>query len=786
MEQHNQTLYAVYGALVHDLGKILYRAGESGSHSESGYKKLKTVWNQPDILDCIRYHHADTLKSASLSKQSPAYVVYIADNIASATDRREKENVEEGGQPFKKHLPLSSIFNLMHENPKDFEIPLEPLSNNYARPIPSGEYALTQQDYQNVANCLLQALRGIPPEPQWMNTTLSVLETWTSSIPSSTSTKEYADVSLYDHQKITAATAACISEYLLEHAVSDYQQALVKQGKKFWDEKAFLLYSADVSGIQNFIYTVSTDNALRSMRSRSFFLEFLMEHYIDEVLDGCGLSRANLLYSGGGHCYMLLPNTQKTKLCLAQQSTHINRWLREQFGIRLFLADGMTPCSANELTNQPQKDAPYKEIFRRVSQQISYCKMHRYSAAELMELNRGTVRKDGRECKICGAVEQLNGEKCHWCNLFEQISRDIQDKRKTVFVVSETPYTQLHIELPHGDSCVYLSILETDDAQQLLQQTDDVLRVYTKNAQSLPSVGARYASQLFVGEYHDSNRINELAEKSTGISRIAVCRMDVDDLGKAFISGFERPHAAAAEDQYKYVTISRTASFSRQMSRFFKYYINSILARVTKDALAVTIVYSGGDDVFLVGAWDHILEAAMRIQEDFQTYTCHTLHLSAGILLKNAKYPIRRSASEAAELEAFAKSHDGKNAVTIFEASAQQTYPWQIFQDKVINEKKNLLERFFANQEDAERGKAFLYRLLDLLRNSEQRINLARFAYLLARLEPKKNNPSYAMYAEFSKQMYQWYRNPTDRQQLITAIYIYVYQTRTKGDTDRA
>ena len=118
--------------------------------------------------------------------------------------------------------------------------------------------------------------------------------------------------------------------------------------------------------------------------------------------------------------------------------------------------------------------------------------------------------------------------------------------------------------------------------------------------------------------------------------------MDVDDLGEAFISGFERPHAATTEDQYKYVTISRTASFSRQMSRFFKYYINSILSRVTKDALSVTIVYSSGDDVFLVGAWDHILEAAMRIQEDFQTYTCHTLHLSAGILLKNAKYPIRK------------------------------------------------------------------------------------------------------------------------------------------------
>ena len=32
------------------------------------------------------------------------------------------------------------------------------------------------------------------------------------------------------------------------------------------------------------------------MRSRSFFLELAMEHYIDELLNVCGVSRANLLY----------------------------------------------------------------------------------------------------------------------------------------------------------------------------------------------------------------------------------------------------------------------------------------------------------------------------------------------------------------------------------------------------------------------------------------------------------------------------------------------------------
>lgn len=72
-------------------------------------------------------------------------------------------------------------------------------------------------------------------------------------------------------------------------------------------EPAFLLYTADFSRIQRFIYTVHTESALRSLRSRSFFLELLMEHYMDELLDSCGLTRTNIIYSGGGHCYLLLP-----------------------------------------------------------------------------------------------------------------------------------------------------------------------------------------------------------------------------------------------------------------------------------------------------------------------------------------------------------------------------------------------------------------------------------------------------------------------------------------------
>lgn len=132
-------------------------------------------------------------------------------------------------------------------------------------------------------------------------------------------------------------------------------------------EPAFLLYTADFSRIQRFIYTVHTEGALRSLRSRSFFLELLMEHYTDELLDGCGLTRTNIIYSGGGHCYLLLPNTATVQQTLADWNRAFNGWLNEQFGVQLFLANGWTPCSANDLCNVPAEASPYKALFRRVN-----------------------------------------------------------------------------------------------------------------------------------------------------------------------------------------------------------------------------------------------------------------------------------------------------------------------------------------------------------------------------------------------------------------------------------
>ena len=82
---------------------------------------------------------------------------------------------------------------------------------------------------------------------------------------------------------------------------------------------------------------------------------------------------------------------------------------------------------------------------------------------------------------------------------------------------------------------------------------------------------------------------------------------------------------------------------------------------------------------------------------------------------------------------------------------------------------------------------AFLYHLMELLRNEEEKINIARYVYLLSRMEPedKGDQTKRAEYRKFSKKMYEWSKNPKDKKELITAIYLYVYLNRKRGEETR-
>ena len=78
-----------------------------------------------------------------------------------------------------------------------------------------------------------------------------------------------------------------------------------------------------------------------------------------------------------------------------------------------------------------------------------------------------------------------------------------------------------------------------------------------------------------------------------------------------------------------------------------------------------------------------------------------------------------------------------------------------------------------------------MYKMLNFIRTRGEKISLARFAYMLGRMEPdkKEEKEKKELYQEFSKKMYQWIKSEEDSKQLVTAIYLYVYLNRNKeGD----
>lgn len=768
------------GALLHDIGKVIYRQGDDRrNHSQSGYDYLKDDIRIEDrqVLEAVRFHHAEQLKNANISNDSAAYIIYIADNIASAADRRKNDSSDYG---FKISMPLQSVFNILNGNHQNLSYQPQTLSDEYGINFPSEKAgSFDETFYSKIMADVTENLKGMMWNPEYINSLLVVLEANLSYITASTAVSEQADISLYDHLKFTAAAASCIYQYMRENEICNYKEYLYSGAKEFYKTNAFMLYSMDISGIQKFIYTIHSENALKTLRARSFYLEIMMEHIIDGMLDELNLSRANLIYSGGGHCYILMPNTRNTTDIVEKYMKELNTWLMDTFQTALFVAYGYAPCSCDTLKNNPA--GSYSELFRNIGNKISKMKNNRYSAADIRKFNSIYYDDYERECKICKNIAKVNGNGvCHICEAISRFSGNIL--YDDFFAVTKDTGKGL----PMPGECE-VTALSKEALTKRLGGNDDILRVYSKNDMY---TGKHIATKLWVGDYTTGKDFNTMAQEADGIDRIGILRADVDNLGQAFVAGFEDK---ANDDRY--VTLSRTATLSRQLSLFFKRHINYILAHPkfslsgeTPQARNVTICYSGGDDLFIVGAWNEIIEAAVDIRRALEQYTQGTLTLSAGIGIYDSGYPISAIASEVAVQEGKSKMMNNKNAVTLFEDGKSHndngriisdgTYKWQEFEEKVIGEKYNAVKAFFDRTED--RGRSFMYNLLELIRKQDDKINFARYVYLLSRLEPDKeaSDMEKSLYRDFSAKMYGWIKNDSDCRQLKTAITMYAYITR--------
>lgn len=546
-------------------------------------------------------------------------------------------------------------------------------------------------------------------------TLLSVLYKYTSCIPASTI--NFPDVSLYDHLKTTAALAVCLYD-------------VYKSGEN--PEKPFLLIGADVSGIQSYIYQVVSKYAGKNLKGRSFYLRLLADAVVHYLLESMELFQSNVIYNSGGGFYILAPNTSITHEQLRKAVTKIEEQMFDIHGNSLFLAidsielskDTFMHKSGESLSSawgdlfekkEAKKNARYLDLLKADYSRFFTPSMN--GGEEKVDAVTGEYFHKGEERRREGDLKPIRPI------TREQIvlGRTLKDFDSMVVSDGEIVYwkDKPHIQPLHLG--VYYYFIKSYDLEEMKSQfraSADKVTVVTLNGKDencaflgmVDGIDNAYRLEFYGGngvskKYNGT--FEEMCEKMSedAFHRMGVLRMDVDNLGHIFQQGISPQRT----------TLSRMSALSRSFDYFFSGYLNTIWREeVPKQSF---IIYSGGDDLFIVGSWDVTIRLAERIHKDFRDFTCHNpaFSISGGIAIVGAKFPIIKGAEMSAEEEENAKGHvcngQSKNSISFLGMALNY--------DEEYPQVKSLKDEIVSLYESDELPKSFISKVLQHRENAK-------------------------------------------------------------------
>ena len=750
-------------ALLHDIGKLCYRAGltnEPETYPEYGARWLARLLPEDDeamqqLLRCISYHRRRDFEAVKLKDDDLAYLVYFADTIAFGAEKTERRQDDK----FDASLCLESVFNYFsdHDTYKRYFLLKEINTGKEINYAVRDNIKASPEDYLKLLKIIENKLKQKPLAQMYPYELLQVLEDALYYVPLTVREDLPRDISMFEHVKITAALAVSIAHYFEANGITSYASLCEKQKiAQIQNEPLFLIVSADIAGIYGFLTTPAEQSPLATMRGRSLYLEYFSQLIADELVNYLKLSRANIIYTGGGRLYLLAPNTPQFKEGVKTFAEYINGWLLQN----------------NEAASE-------------------CCVCHRNVAAA----DEG--RKDGL-CSNCRALLELGK------------ASFMDDK---VLAVCSNRISGC-IAVPGYKRVLYLKIIAAKDLEKFKQHNKLAYLYSIKGGASDNCPYFRIRRCDYCVRDAKSGRLPDmkmLAAKSmgetyTGVKRLGVLMADVDAIGIALKAGFYRNDLP---DPLRYLTLSRQAAFSGRLSFFFKVILNKIFKGDMQNASGkvtpvfrlfnkpkqlwrnIHVIYSGGDNIFLLGAWDDVVEVAVDIHRAFESYTNGKLAFSAGIGMFTPDFPVSQMFIQAQLLKKTAKNVPGTGKIALFgqnadyvsgpEGGLAHVYDWNVFEKKVCGEKLNFLTNNLSFGIAAVPGKIkadrnTLYKLHGVLAAAAGRFNLAQFAYAVALLEPKSENAAQAeIYNNLRSRLYAWALDTEGRRQLLTALELLIY-----------
>ena len=735
-----------FAALLHDIGKFSQRGefdydakfsnsdyGSNGAHAKWSADCIMKKFND-DIVDLALYHHNPN----GSNYPELCAMLQKADHHSSAERIcADKQKVKE--------TPLISIFSEVKiENnnvPDEYYVPLKALNLDddfeSIKPKVNSKGAMDGYNlvpnYKKLWSKFIKEFSDLSKSDY--NTVLALLRKYTSSIPSAAYVSK-PDISLFDHSKTTSALAVC--RYLYAR---DGEEKLHKTTD---DQEVYLAINGDISGIQSFIFKISSPQEAQSgmskrLRGRSLYLTLLTDAIASYITKELELTQANILFCGGGRFTIIGPNTEIAKSKLAKIKEMINEEFINQFNAELYLSLVYEECAGSESKGDGSHLAEFGKVTKILNNKLVEDKKHKFvNNLDKVFSFEDNIKYDDI-CSVCGNLYKKKSDDeflCDECKSHEDLGRDVANANYMIKCYLNDSYdfsnAKKDFSFYNKNFKLAYFFMNLDKSSSKLQNKLDKLDMYLDNVEIIKLNDTNFLE--FSNDFDELTReklsfsfsylgntvprysnntplyFEHLAQISKGSNKLGILKMDVDNLGLIFSTGFN--HLKKNDGG---MSISRVSTLSSQLDYFFSGLVNKIASKfkVYKkvpnledkfDSIELTlqdeeeskfivykkkysveltedeekslekyeiptihINYSGGDDLLVLGPYDDVIFFAQELRNRFKEWTANnnSINLSAGISIVSPKFPIGKAVDMAEEFLEASKSC-GKDKITVF------------------------------------------------------------------------------------------------------------------------
>ncbi|MEM4306004.1 MAG: type III-A CRISPR-associated protein Cas10/Csm1 [Candidatus Caldarchaeum sp.] len=645
-------------SLLHDIGKVLQRAGNHVKHERLSANFVKEhipdYTTAENVSRLVEGHHE--------GGDDPLLRLLIEADHASAGEREMERSEETGQIYYPLHRPLKSP---LADPDEKVYYPARRLSiGDLTLFYPSSQAEAGIVEYIEIANELEEGMQSIERLYNMGNTlpyiaSLSeLLRKELFLVPSAPAVEKEPTNSLYEHSRLTAALSICF-----------------KRSQK----KSFTIIVGDIGGIQRFVYGQRVyKQALKSLKGRSAYISFLSDAVAKHLLIKLRLPPFNLIYSGGGHFMIISPtlySSAKTELV-----KEINRFLlkRHKGSLRLYI--GFADVNLGEPSTGTGQKKTWELLKQKINEAHEDLKKRKENAfKELLSEFYDTlfgerIEKENMVCESCGIYIEDEGKAkmigegeeglrvCSICYGLADLGRRITKSKYLVEI-----WTQ-DAEIENLDDWQDVINFTTDGlsiSYYLAEKKEELatfLRFLEDKQKSLRLVSVKIINDTNLTEIinHISNQIgklpisvgfmfmpqwapltgdgqimsfDDLASSSEGSAEIGYLRLDLDGMGSLIRDRADR--------------FSVLSTVSQLVSIVMEGVVEQLVRKTRLDKTGTRtnnlyLIYSGGDDLLIIGPWNEVVEFSEVLETEIRKcFGTKRPTMSCALLVEDPKTPVK-------------------------------------------------------------------------------------------------------------------------------------------------